>query len=139
MLNKERIRLMTGLAAYEQNEGKKDMQMGQYYCRDYVGMEMIKTFISSTIAFAIILLLRILYELQIWEDTLYQMDYIEYAKAVLIQYGIFIIIYQVIACIVYNLRYKKGKKRRKLYHKGLKKIQKIYEREEKFYSVDEWE
>ena len=137
MLNTERIRLMTRLAAYEQNEGKEDMKVGQYYRRDYVELEMIKTFMSSTIAFCIILVLRILCELQVWKETLYQMDYIEYAKDVLIQYVVFVIIYQVIAGIVYSLRYNKGNKRRKLYHTRLKKVQKLYEREEKLYPVDE--
>ena len=131
MLNTERIRLMTRLAAYEQNEGKEDMKIGQYYRRDYVELEMIKTFLSSTLAFAIILLLQIFYELQVWKENLYQMDYIEYGRGVLIQYVVFVIIYQVIAVIVYNLRYSKGNKRKKLYHTRLKKIQKSYEREEK--------
>ena len=137
MLNTERIRLMTRLAAYEQNEGKEDIKMGQYYRKDYVELELIKTFLSSTIAFVIILLLRIVNELQMWKETLYQMDYIGYAKDVLLQYIVFVIIYQVIAWVVYSLRYNKGTKRRKLYHTRLKKVQKIYEKEEKLYPVDE--
>lgn len=137
MLNTERIRLMTRLAAYEQNEGKEDLKIGQYYRRDYVELEMIKTFISSTIAFAIIFLLRILYELEEWKASLYQMNYMEYAKEILVQYAVFVLIYQIIAVIVYILRYNKGNKRKKLYHTRLKKVQKIYEREEKIYPAEE--
>lgn len=139
MLNMDRIRLMTQLAAYEQGEGKEYMPMTQYYRKDYVGLEMIKTFICSTIAFAILFLLQVLYEMDTWLDTLYQMDYGQYAGSILIRYVVFVVIYQAIAWGVYNLRYKKGHKKQKVYHNKLKKVQKLYEREEKLYPVDEWE
>lgn len=131
MLNTERIRLMTRLAAYEQKEGKEDLKMCQYYRRDYVELEMIKTFISSTIAYVIIILLQIFYELQELQKTLYQIDYMEYVEGIWVRYVVFVIIYQIIAWIVYNLRYTKGNKRKKLYHTRLKKVEKLYEKEEK--------
>ena len=35
MLNKERIRQMTALARYEQEDGKKEMKISRYYRTDY--------------------------------------------------------------------------------------------------------
>ncbi len=136
MLNTERIRLMTRLAAYEQGEGKEYMPMSQYYRGDYVGIQMIKTFLYSTIAFCIITALSILYRLDDLEKMLYQMDYYEYAKGFVVKYILFVVFYQVIAWIVANLRYRKGQKKQKLYYSRLKKVEKLYEREEKMLPVD---
>lgn len=139
MLNKERIRLMTQLAAYEQGEGKEYVPMSQYYRRDYVGLQMIKTFVYSTISFAVLFLLQILYQMESWMDSLYQMDYRAYLMGILIKYLIFVLVYQVIAWVVYSLRYKKGHKNQKLYQNRLKKVEKLYEREEKLLPIDEWD
>lgn len=138
MLNKDRIRLMTQLAAYEQNEGKEYMPMSQYYRKDYVGLQMIKTFFCSTIAFCILFLLHILYELDAWMEELYQMDYQTYMIDILLKYIVFVLVYQVIAWIVYSLRYQKGHKSQKQYHNKLKRVEKLYEREEKQLPLEEW-
>lgn len=139
MLNKDRIRLMTKLAAYEQGEGKEYMPMSQYYRRDYIGLQMIKTFVCSTIAFGILFLLQLLYQLESFMNSLYKMEYEEYIVSLLVKYVIFVIIYQVIAWAVYSLRYKKGARLQKKYRSRLKKVQKLYEREEKLLPIDDWE
>lgn len=131
MLNKERIRLMTKLAVYEQGEGKEYIPISRYRRKDYVAVQLIKTYICSTIAFGILFLLQILYEAETWLETLYQMDYQEYAIDILIQYLIFTAVYQAIAWVMYSRRYQKGQKNLKHYQSRLKKVEKLYEREEK--------
>ena len=54
MLNEERIRLMTKMASYEANEGKKNVSIGSYFRGDYIGLQVIKSVISGTIGFFII-------------------------------------------------------------------------------------
>lgn len=139
MLNKERIRLMTRLAAYEQGEGKEDMPVAQYYRRDYVGLMMLRTFISSTIAFFILFALKILYELDLWIAMLYKLSYQKMLSDIMGKYLVFVLLYQVIAYFVYNFRYRKTQKKQKLYHSRIKKVQKLYEREEKLLPLDDWE
>ena len=51
MLSQERIKLMTKMAAYEENEGKKYMSIGSYFRSDYMGMQVIRSVISGTLAF----------------------------------------------------------------------------------------
>ena len=51
MLNEERIRLMTKMASYEANEGKKNVSIGSYFRGDYIGLQVIKSVISGTIGF----------------------------------------------------------------------------------------
>lgn len=137
MLNKDRIRLMTRLAVYEQGEGKEYIPMSRYRRKDYVAVQMIKTYICSTIAFGILSLLRILYEAETWLETLYQMDYQEYAIDILIQYLFFTVVYQAIAWVIYSRHYQKGQKNLKQYHSRLKKVEKLYEREDKLLPLEE--
>ncbi len=139
MLNKERIRLMTKLAAYEQGEGKEYMPMSRFYRRDYIGFQMIKTLFYSTIAFGILFLLTFLYQMESFLESMYQMDMQEYIVGVLVKYIIFVAVYQVIARFVYSRRYRKGHKSLKLYFNRLKKVEKLYEREETLLPIDDWE
>ena len=53
MISKERVRHMTKLAAFEEREGKEYRKMTQYFRRDYVGLELLKSFLSGTISFEI--------------------------------------------------------------------------------------
>ncbi|MCI8280142.1 MAG: hypothetical protein HFI76_00225 [Lachnospiraceae bacterium] len=138
MLNTERIRLMAKLAAYEQGEGKEAMQIGQYYRGDYVSVQMIKTFLCSTLAFIILLALSVLYQMEELGEVLYQINFADYGAGLLIKYVLFVVFYQVVAWAVYNLRYHSAAKKQKLYHSRLKKVEKFYEREEKLIPVDNW-
>ncbi len=139
MLNKERIRLMTKLAAYEQGEGKEYLPMGRFYRRDYIGFQMLKTLLYSTIAFGILFLLTFLYQMENIMEDLYQMDLREYIIGILVRYVIFVAVYQVIARVVYSRRYRKGHRSLKLYMSRLKKVEKLYEREETLLPLDDWE
>ena len=55
MLSEERIILMTKMASYECNEGKKNMAIGKYFRSDYIAIQIMKSFVYGTIAFFIIL------------------------------------------------------------------------------------
>ena len=126
MLNTDRIRLMTKLAAYEQREGKEYMVMDQYYRRDYLVVQMIKTFFCSTVAFAVLFLLSVLYRMEEWLQELYQREYMEYITGIVVKYILFVVFYQIVAYIVYSLRYRRGHKKQKQYHSKLKKMEKLY-------------
>ena len=42
MLNEEKIILMTQMASYEENEGKKNMAIGRYFRSDYIAIQVLK-------------------------------------------------------------------------------------------------
>ena len=54
MINQERIQLMTKMAAYEENEGKKHIAIGGFFRSDYIGLQIIKAILCATIAYAIV-------------------------------------------------------------------------------------
>jgi hypothetical protein len=131
MLNEERIRLMTKMASYEEGEGKEYMPIKQYYRKDYVGLGMIKTFITSSIAFGILFLCWVLYDMDNITYILSNRDLTELGMFVLVIYIIFIAVYQVIALGVYNWRYSRATASIKGYHSVMKKVEKLQEREER--------
>lgn len=52
MLNEEKIILMTQMASYEENEGKKNMAIGRYFRSDYIAIQVLKSVLCATIAYA---------------------------------------------------------------------------------------
>lgn len=51
MLNEEKVIMMTKLAAFEKREGKKNLSIVNYFRNDYIGFQVLKSVIASTISF----------------------------------------------------------------------------------------
>ena len=138
MLNEERIRLMTKMASYEAGEGKEHMPIKQYYRKDYISYEMIKTFVTSTIAFGILFLCWVIYKMDDLADFLTGKELPDLAMSILIKYAAFICVYQVIAYVVYSRRYKKATASMRKYYATLKKVERLQEKEERLQPSEEW-
>lgn len=131
MLNEERIKLMTKMASYEANEGKRNASIGSYFRGDYISLQVIKSVISATIAFAICFALFVFYDFEIFMADIYKIDLIGYGKNVLVIYVIFTVVYALISYIVFTRRYSKARKSLKMYYNNLKKLAYLYEKEGK--------
>lgn len=129
MLNEERIKLMTKMASYEAHEGKRNVAIGNYFRGDYIGLQVIKSVISATIAFLIVFALFILYDFEFMMSDVYKMDLLQFGKTVLLAYLIFVGIYAVISYLVYAYRYTRARKNLKMYYNNLKKLAYLYEKE----------
>ena len=131
MLNEERIKLMTKMACYEANEGKKNVAIGNYFRGDYIGLQVIKSILSATIAFVILFAMFIFYDFEIFMTDIYKMDLFQFAKSVIIDYLIFTGVYALISYGVYTYRYTRAKKSLKIYYNNLKRLAYLYDRENK--------
>lgn len=131
MISEQRVKLMTRLAAYEQSEGKKNEEIGSYFKDDYISLQILKSVISATIAFALIVVLYVLYDSEVFMMDIYKIDLMEYAKKFIIYYLCFTGAYVVISYVVYTIRYRKAKRRLKVYFNNLKRLQILYQRERK--------
>lgn len=130
MLNEERIKLMTKMASYEANEGKRNVAIGSYFRGDYISLQVIKSIIHATIAFLIVFALFILYDLELIMSDVYKMDnLLDVGKSILFAYLIFVGAYAVISYLVYAYRYAKARKGLKAYYNNLKKLAYLYEKE----------
>lgn len=132
MLNEERIILMTKLASYESGEGKKNTAIGSYFRSDYIGMQVVKSIISATIAFFILFALYVLYDFETFMLEVYKMDLFDFAKNILILYGVFVIGFAVLTYVLYTYRYNKVKKNLKNYYNNLKKLASMYDKNKNF-------
>lgn len=126
MLNEERVILMTQMASFEAGEGKRSMKIGKYFRSDYIAVQVLKSFLCATIAFAIILGLFVLYDFEVLMQDIYKMDLITFAQNILLYYVITVAVYGGIsyACCLY--RYAKAKKSLKRYYHNLKKLGSLY-------------
>ena len=127
MLNEEKIKLMTRMAAYEENEGKRSMQIGNYFRSDYIGLQVMKSVISATIAFAIVIGMYIFYDFESVMKEIYQVDLLATGKQILIAYVVFVGIYAVITYIIYAYRYSKARKSLKKYYAHLTELSGFYD------------
>ena len=122
---------MTRMACYEAKEGRKNVAIGNYFRGDYIGLQVIKSVISATIAYILIFAMFILYDFEVFMADIYKMDLLEFAKTVITYYLIFTVGYAVISYGVYTYRYTKARKSLKTYYNNLKKLAYLYERETK--------
>lgn len=126
MLHEERIILMTHLAAYEEKEGKRNVRIDRYFRSDYIAVQVLKSIVCSSIAFALVFALYIFYDFENFMQDLYKMDLIAFARDVLIRYGVSVVVYGVITYIVCTYRYSRVKRSLKCYYHNLKKLSSLY-------------
>ncbi len=129
MLNQERIKLMTKMAAYEDNEGKKNMAIASYFRSDYIGFQILKSIISATIAFVILFAMYIFYDFEVFMQDIYKMDLFAFGERVLLIYVIFVAVYGVASYVVYSLRYHKARHSLKKFYSHLKQLSAMYDLE----------
>ena len=126
MLNEKRIILMTKMASYEANVGKKNVAIGSYFRTDYIGWQVLKSIISASIAFVVVFGMYIFYDFEVFMTDIYKMDLLEFAKHVLTLYLWTIGVYAVISYIVYTVRYSRAIKSLKVYYINLRKLSELY-------------
>lgn len=127
MLNEERVKLMTRMASYEAGEGKKNMNIGNYFRGDYISMQVLKSIISSTIAFVICFALYLFYDFEHFMQDIYEMDILQFAKDVLMIYVVVVVGYGIVSYLIYSSRYKKARKSLKKYYNNLRKLSSLYD------------
>lgn len=126
MLNEERVILMTKMASYEVNEGKKNVSIGNYFRGDYISIQVLKSVLCATIAYVIVFALYIFYDFETFMQDIYKMDLIQFVKDVLLYYALTVVSYGIISYAIYSYRYTKAKKSLKCYYHNLKKLGSLY-------------
>lgn len=136
LINQERVREMTKLAAYESRDGKKYRPVTRYFRSDFVGKHLLKGFIAGTFAFCLMLALWIVCHLEALAATINQTDWMEAGVAVLIRYVVFMLVYLVGIDIYANLFYEAGKRSTRWYLRHLKRLDRFYKEQENRYDRD---
>ena len=126
MLDQERIKEMIHMAIFDQNEGADTRPMEQYYRADYVGKEMLKSIITGTAGYGIILFVVFFIQGDALLEQWNKMDLRLSLMQLLISYVVFLGIYLLITYVVYHVRYSKGRLRLKKYYQHIRKVNRLY-------------
>ncbi len=128
MINEERVLLMTKMASYEANEGKKNSAIGKFFRRDYISFQVLKSVISATVAFLLAFGLYIFYDFETFMQDIYKMDLLQFGKKVITIYLVVAGAYAVISYVIYLYRYNKAKDGLREYFMNLKKMTHLYDK-----------
>lgn len=129
MVSEEKVKLMTRLALYEQNESKS-IKSGKFFRNDYIGLHMIMTALLATIAYILLVLIVAIYKTDYLMDNITQLDAFGLGKKLVLIYIAFLIIYMLLAYIVYSVKFRVMQDNNKTYAECLKKLCKVYRREQ---------
>lgn len=140
MLSEERVRRMTHLAMYDENKRKKqkEKKIVQYYKRDYIAMEMIKSFIYGTIAYILLVGMLAVYFVQNNVEWTNGIGTVGGMIVAVILYVAFMIFFLVLTYKIYSIRYTKEREQLKEYQKILREVVQLYEEEKNAKTPDEW-
>lgn len=130
MLDENRIKLMTRMASYEANEGKKQIPVASYFRGDYISFNVVKSAISATISFALIVAMYIYYNLESLISDVYKLDLVSVGRRLVYGYVAVVVVYSLLAYIVYTIRYDRAKKSLHSYYQALKRLSSMYDEEE---------
>ena len=131
MVNEERLSHMIKMAEFDTANGKKCMPMIQYTRKDYVAMQLLKSFVAGTIAYGVIMGLWALCSMEELFHTINSMDLKDFLISMLLKYIIFLVAYLAVTYVVYHHKYTVGRKKVKQYYASLKRVEQMYEREER--------
>lgn len=127
MLNEDKIKLMTSISMFEKKEGKRMFPARQYFKSDYVGSHMIRSFLSYTFCWLVMVGIWILYNI---EDVFGSLV-LDHLWRVLLFYGIFygagLLLYLAVTFRIYSKRYTYASRELKMYVAKLKRLEKRYE------------
>lgn len=125
MLNNKKIRNMTKLAIYEQKEGREDIRMSKFYKSDYVRYNLLKTCISVTVAYLLVLVMIVVYYSEFIISEAVTLDYKTIGVKALAIYIIIMATYMIGSIFGYNLKYEKSRGRLARYYRRLKNLDKL--------------
>lgn len=126
MLNENKVKMMTKMAIYEKNEGKKMLRNARYYKGDYVALAALKSTITTTLAFIIIVIMIAISNTETIIKQINSMDYAMLGKKIAVYYIISLIVYAIISGVYSAYQYDKSRSGIKRYFMRLNKLERFY-------------
>lgn len=129
MVDEKKVKLMTRMASYENNEGKEDLKISAYYKKDYASIHMVYAIIWATIGYGCLVLLVGICVFDKLMDSLSMNAVMTLGIGLIIGYLVVVIVYAVAARVIYSKRHQRARIRVKEYNHNLIRLLKIYEKE----------
>lgn len=129
MLNEDRVRLMTQMAANEGELEEEDLKISSYYRKDYSSLHTLITVLWLTVGYGIIVGLVALGNMDAIMKNLTINKTITLCVGVVVVYVLLVIIYAIAANQFYKAKHNKAKQRVKKYYRDLSRLGKLYMKE----------
>lgn len=129
MLSEEKIRVMSRMSMYERGRGKQDLRKDAWFKGDYLSRELLISFLAGTAAFVILVGCFLLGDIESLESLmlqLFSMDVMSLLRRILLEYIVFMLVFEAITWIVYSVRYDRAQEGLRRYYKDLKRISEGY-------------
>ncbi|WP_418372564.1 hypothetical protein [Agathobacter sp.] len=131
MINEDKVKELFYVARYDSEEDRFQKQMSSYYGWDFIWKEVLKSFFTGTLAFTGLTVLAVFTNAKQLLADINKIDFQSTGVMLGLIYIAFMLAYIMITIIVYAVRYKTGRKKARQYMEHLKRVGKMYEREEK--------
>lgn len=131
MINEDKVKELFYVARYDSEEDRFQKQMSSYYGWDFIWKEVLKSFFTGTLAFTGLTVLAVFTNAKQLLADINKIDFQSAGVMLGLIYIAFMLVYIMITIIVYAVRYKTGRKKALQYMEHLKRVGKMYEREEK--------
>lgn len=131
MINEDKVKELFYVARYDSEEDRFQRQMSSYYGWDFIWKEVLKSFFTGTLAFIGLTVLAVFTNAKQLLADINKIDFQSVGVMLGLVYIAFMLAYIMITIIVYAVRYKAGRKKVRQYMEHLKRVEKMYEREEK--------
>ena len=130
MLDERKVKLMTRMALYEEQQGREDLKVSAYYRKDYTSLHTLATILWVTAGYVCLTgLVGIgLYEKLMETMTIGIMLII--AIVVIALYLVVVIAYAVCSYTMYDKQHKEARARVKLYNHDLARLLNIYKKKD---------
>lgn len=129
MVDLEKVRIMTKLAAFEQKEEDDAIKIARYYQADYVRHELLKTLACITISYVCICVLGVLYQLEYLIGNATKLNYSQLFAELFGSYCIILVLYGIGVSLAYVYQYHRARKKIKGYDKNLHTLRQLYRKE----------
>ena len=130
MLDEDKIRLMTKITIYEKNEEPGELTMSRYYREDYVKLGCLKTLVVTTFCYWFLIAVYIILNMESIMNQINSMDYFDVMTKLMTGYVGAMLVFYLYAFLIYNYKYAKAKKHLVRYNKNLRRLIKLYEKDE---------
>ncbi len=130
MINEEKVKLMTRIAAFETHEERGDLLTDGYFKWDYIWFHVIKSVLVGTLTYLILLSVFALYQIETNVENI-RLDHVDtYILIAVLLYIVTIAIYGAAAMLCYSHRYRKAHRAVRRYVIQLKRLSALQQAEE---------
>lgn len=126
VINVDKVRIMTKCACYEKNESDNNLHIAGYFRRDFVRWNILKSLVSATFGYILCIMLYFLANYEEIFNLFNKLQYRPLLIKLLVGWGVVLLVYAVVARIVFRKRFEEAREGVNDYYNTLKQLRGFY-------------